>query len=96
MVTQMWTDVFPTERAAEGTPIGRGGAARDVANLIVYLASTESDFSTGSEFVVDGGEFWEWRGVVMGSDSRGFVDGNRCYRAIMYHVQTDAWGHLRS
>ncbi|KAI9010034.1 3-alpha--hydroxysteroid dehydrogenase [Hyaloraphidium curvatum] len=55
MVTQMWTDVFPQEAAAQNTPIGRGGTARDVANLIVYLSSSESDFSTGAEFVVDGG-----------------------------------------
>ena len=55
MVTQMWTDVYPEDRAAQGTPIGRGGEARDVANLIVFLSSIESDFSTGAEFVVDGG-----------------------------------------
>jgi 3(or 17)beta-hydroxysteroid dehydrogenase len=40
------------ERAA---PLGRLGHVDDVANLIVFLASEESKFITGSELVVDGG-----------------------------------------
>jgi 3alpha(or 20beta)-hydroxysteroid dehydrogenase len=34
----------------------RVGQPEEVANLVVYLASDESSFSTGAEFVVDGGE----------------------------------------
>lgn len=34
----------------------RMGQPSEVANLVVYLASDESSFSTGAEFVVDGGE----------------------------------------
>jgi 3alpha(or 20beta)-hydroxysteroid dehydrogenase len=36
-------------------PVGRTAAAMEVANLVLYLASDESAYSTGSEFVVDGG-----------------------------------------
>lgn len=37
-------------------PLGRLGTPAEVANLVVYLASDESSFSTGAEFVVDGGQ----------------------------------------
>ena len=36
-------------------PNGRLAGADDVARLVLYLASDESAYSTGSEFVVDGG-----------------------------------------
>ena len=36
-------------------PIGRLGVADDIAQGILYLASNESSFMTGSEFVLDGG-----------------------------------------
>ncbi len=36
-------------------PIGRLGRAEEVAAMIVFLLSDESSFSTGSEFVCDGG-----------------------------------------
>ena len=36
-------------------PIGRLGEVDDVANGVVFLASEESSFMTGSEFVIDGG-----------------------------------------
>jgi 3alpha(or 20beta)-hydroxysteroid dehydrogenase len=37
-------------------PLHRIGQPRDVADLVVYLASDESSFVTGAEFVVDGGD----------------------------------------
>jgi NAD(P)-dependent dehydrogenase (short-subunit alcohol dehydrogenase family) len=36
-------------------PAGRFGEPRDIANAALYLASAESDWVTGTEFLVDGG-----------------------------------------
>ena len=36
-------------------PLGRLGAAEDIANGVVYLASDQSAFVTGTELVIDGG-----------------------------------------
>lgn len=38
-----------------GTPAGRLGVPRDIANGIVFLASDESEWMTGAELVIDGG-----------------------------------------
>lgn len=46
-------DVLPTATAMH--PIGRLGEAMDVAKAILFLASEDSAFMTGSELVVDGG-----------------------------------------
>jgi 3(or 17)beta-hydroxysteroid dehydrogenase len=37
------------------TPLGRMGKPEEIADLLVYLASDESAYVTGSEFVIDGG-----------------------------------------
>lgn len=43
------------ERLSRGIPLKRIGEPDDVAWCVVYLASDESKFITGSEFVIDGG-----------------------------------------
>lgn len=40
---------------AKHIPIKRIAKSEEVTNLVLYLASDESSYSTGSEFVVDGG-----------------------------------------
>jgi 3alpha(or 20beta)-hydroxysteroid dehydrogenase len=41
--------------AAAAIPLGRLAESDDVSELALYLASDESRYSTGSEFVIDGG-----------------------------------------
>ena len=43
------------EAQMERTPLGRLGQSEDVANGVLFLASDESSFMTGSELVIDGG-----------------------------------------
>lgn len=39
----------------KGIPVKRAAEPEEVTNLVLYLASDESSYSTGSEFIVDGG-----------------------------------------
>lgn len=41
--------------AIGATPLGRGGYLNEIAYAVLYLASDESTFTTGAEFVIDGG-----------------------------------------
>lgn len=43
------------EAWAKTLPMKRFAQPEEVSNLVVYLASDESSYSTGSEFVIDGG-----------------------------------------
>ena len=47
----------PTRREdfLQRTPLGRIGTPEDIAYGVLYLASDESSFVTGSELVIDGG-----------------------------------------
>ena len=41
--------------ATEDSRSARVGQPQEVSNLVIYLASDDSSYSTGSEFIVDGG-----------------------------------------
>jgi 3alpha(or 20beta)-hydroxysteroid dehydrogenase len=47
------TDAMPDDMIP--IPLGRPGQPEEVATFVVFLASDESSFATGSEFVMDGG-----------------------------------------
>ena len=47
------TDAMPDDMIP--IPLGRPGKPEEVATFVVFLASDESSFATGSEFVMDGG-----------------------------------------
>jgi 3alpha(or 20beta)-hydroxysteroid dehydrogenase len=47
------TDAMPADMIP--IPLGRPGRPDEVATFVVFLASDESSFATGSEFVMDGG-----------------------------------------
>lgn len=63
ILTPMWEPLLGQgpERAAreaeyvKDTPLRRFGTVEEVAALAVYLASDESGYTTGAEFVLDGG-----------------------------------------
>jgi 3alpha(or 20beta)-hydroxysteroid dehydrogenase len=55
IATQMLRGDHTDERRFSGQPIRRAGRAEEVANMVVYLASDEASYSTGGDFVVDGG-----------------------------------------
>ena len=43
------------EASAASIPLGRIGTPRDIANLELYLAADENNWTTGHAFVPDGG-----------------------------------------
>lgn len=57
--TKLLMDFLNTEekkqRRLVHVPMGRFGEASEMANAVVFLASDESSYMTGSEFLVDGG-----------------------------------------
>ncbi|MDP8975367.1 MAG: SDR family oxidoreductase [Actinomycetota bacterium] len=48
-------DEDPRGKDRSGIPMGRPGDAREIAQAIVHLASSEASYTTGASYVVDGG-----------------------------------------
>jgi len=48
-------DVDPHTQSRPGIPLGRPGAAHEVAAVVAFLATPAAAYVTGSSFVVDGG-----------------------------------------
>ena len=47
------TKHFPDDMVT--VPLGRPGVSEEVASFVLFLASDESSYATGAEFVMDGG-----------------------------------------
>lgn len=54
-VGAMPTDSEMYRQTVKAIPMGRMGLPRDIANLVVFLASDEATFITGQCIVSDGG-----------------------------------------
>lgn len=49
------SDTARRQAIVDAIPIGRYGTSEDIAYGVLYLASDEANFVTGSELVIDGG-----------------------------------------
>jgi NAD(P)-dependent dehydrogenase (short-subunit alcohol dehydrogenase family) len=56
LVAAAFSDPAQLARVTAAIPLGRAGRAEEVASIVVWLASDEASYATGSFFVVDGGE----------------------------------------
>ena len=55
MIQETLTDTAKLEERMQRLPMGRVGTADEIAYGVLYLASEEASFVTGSELVIDGG-----------------------------------------
>ena len=57
--TEMFHSAFPDrevmERRLQRIPLGRMGTVAEIVSLVLYLASDDSAYMTGSELLIDGG-----------------------------------------
>jgi NAD(P)-dependent dehydrogenase (short-subunit alcohol dehydrogenase family) len=55
LLRQLWTSEEERNKRLRRIPLGRFGAAEDIVNAGIFLASDESSWITGNTFMVDGG-----------------------------------------
>ncbi len=55
LTDRRFNDPTIRQQLLDRTPMGRLGTAMDIANGVLFLASDESSWVTGSELVIDGG-----------------------------------------
>ena len=55
MTDKRFSDPAVRQQLLDRTPMGRLGTAEDIANGVLFLASDEASWVTGSELVIDGG-----------------------------------------
>jgi glucose 1-dehydrogenase len=59
--TKLLNDPEKLGALLKNIPLGRLGQPGDVASIVAFLASSESDYVTGTTFFVDGGLLWNYQ-----------------------------------
>jgi glucose 1-dehydrogenase len=59
--TKLLNDPQKLDALLQNIPLRRLGQPGDVASMVAFLASSESDYVTGTTFVVDGGLLWNYQ-----------------------------------
>ncbi|OUL32881.1 glucose 1-dehydrogenase [Nostoc sp. 106C] len=59
--TKLLNDPQKLGALLKNIPLGRLGQPEDVASIVAFLASSESDYVTGTTFFVDGGLLWNYQ-----------------------------------
>ena len=59
--TKLLNDPEKLGALLKNIPLGRLGKPKDVASIVAFLASDESDYVTGTTFFVDGGLLWNYQ-----------------------------------
>lgn len=55
LIDTVMTSEFPKERMLRAVPMGREAEPTEVGRMVLFLASDDSSYCSGQEFVVDGG-----------------------------------------
>jgi len=51
----LWENPETLKKRTEGDPLRRIGEPEEIAGIVVYLGSKAGNFTTGQNFVIDGG-----------------------------------------